>query len=62
MVAPVHQLFHLVAQVHVGHKNIAQSVVEMTTTGRIVGKKIIVQNVGQSHMLHECAEHLPTQV
>ena len=60
--APVHQLFHLRAQVQVGHRYIARPVVEMTTTGRIVDKITTVQNVGQGHMLQECAKHLLTQV
>ena len=51
-VALVHQFFHLGILVQVDHRYIAQLVVEITTTGRIVKKIIFAQNVGQGHMLH----------
>ena len=60
--APVHQFFHLEPLVQIDHRYIAQLVVEMTTTGRIVSKIICAQNVGQGHMLHKCPVHLPIQV
>ena len=62
MVAPVHQFFHLGTQVQVDHRYTAWHVVETIITGRIVSKITFAQNVGEGHMLHECAEHLPTQV
>ena len=61
-VAQVHQFFHLGTLVQVNHRYTAQLVVEMTTTGRVISKINFAQNVGQGHMLHECALHLPIQV
>ena len=40
----------------------ARLVVGMITSERIVTRTTSVTDVGQGHMLHTCAEHLPTQV
>ena len=48
--------------VQVGHTFNAQLVVEIIITERIVNRTTSVTDVGQGHMLHTCAEHLPTQV
>ena len=63
MVAPTKsQVFHPGTQVQVGNMFNAQLVMEMIISERTVNRTTSVTDVGQGHMLHTCAKHLPKQV